>query len=785
MKDLPILAHEEEIVQAVMQNQVTIVVGETGSGKTTQVPIFLYHAGLSGNGMIGILEPRRIAATSTAAFVANQLGGKLGATVGYQIRFDAAVAEETKVKFMTVGILLREFQADPNLKKYSVIMVDEAHERSRDIDFALGLLKDLLQRRSDLRIVVASATIDEKKFSRYFGDAPIINVSGRMFPVQEIYHDYDVSPEGMPEVVVRKVLEIHDGGQPGDILVFMPGKEDINRTIDELERANLPDLIPLAIYGALSPDRQARIFERFNGRRKVVVATNIAETTITIDGIVHVVDSGMIKQMEFDPVSGIQQLDTRLHSQAGCEQRKGRAGRTQEGICHRMYTAESFLNRPQFTTPEILRTSLAGVILTMIDIGIKEIEDFDFIDSPDRESFREAYQTLVTLGAVSSDRKRLTELGRSMAKLPLEPRIARMLLEAQRYGCIKEVATIAAFLSVRNVFFLPRKEEERYMARQMHERFKSRESDTLTFLKVWEGYKASGFDQDWCIDHYLNSKTLQEVAKVREQLFAVLTQVGMEISESGDSDAIAKAVAAGLISNLLEHHSRFSYDAVLREACGNIFIHPGSSLFGVTPRLLVAAEIIETKKVYASNCTAVKPEWLPDLLPHLCSLGDLELQSYTPGESHVVGRRQIIFNGTTYGYKEEKVSLEKAIAIQNKKITEAHGKGLIRLSFIKTTDSIGLTVFVSHSGDRTYKTFSSARIEEGKTYYCEAEDFLNLGRWYAKPVFEILNLGGIPIQLAPPPAPKEKTPVAEKPFDMKTAMANLSQKWGATVGKLK
>ncbi|MFA5934204.1 MAG: oligonucleotide/oligosaccharide-binding fold domain-containing protein, partial [Candidatus Paceibacterota bacterium] len=430
------------------------------------------------------------------------------------------------------------------------------------------------------------------------------------------------------------------------------------------------DLIPLAIYGALSPDRQARIFNRFNGRRKVVVATNIAETTITIDGIVYVVDSGLIKQMELDPISGIQQLDTRPHSQAGCEQRKGRAGRTQEGICYRMYTEESFFDRPQFTTPEILRTSLAGVILTMIDIGIKEIEDFDFIDSPDRESFREAYQTLLMLGAISSDRKRLTELGRSMAKLPLEPRIARMLLEAQKHSCIKEVATIAAFLSVRNVFFLPRKEEERYMARQMHARFKSRESDALTFLKVWEEYKASGSDQNWCVANYLNSKSLQEVAKIREQLFEILTQVGMEISESDDSDAIAKAVVAGLISNLLEHRSRFSYDAVLREACGNVFIHPGSSLFGVTPRLLVAAEIIETKKVYASNCTAVKPEWLPELLPHLCSLGDVELQSYTPGENHVAGRRQIIFNGVSYGYREVKVAIDEAKKIQDKRIAE-------------------------------------------------------------------------------------------------------------------
>jgi RNA helicase HrpA len=528
MSELPILAKKKEILDAIRANQVTIVVGETGSGKTTQIPIFLYEDGYATNDRrVGVTQPRRIAATSVAAFVAKQIGTELGDAVGYQIRFDDQTADTTQVKFMTDGILLQEIQTDTELSQYSVIMVDEAHERSENIDFLLGLLKDLLKRRSDLKVVVTSATIDEQKFSRYFGNAPIVNVSGRMYPVDIIWSDTDYSERQMVNEVVSQVAHIHQTQPSGDILVFMTGRDDIMAVIAGLEKRELEDLLPLPVYGELSTEDQQKIFSRYLGKRKVVVATNIAETSITVDGVVYVVDSGFIKQSNFHSDTGIKSLDVVEHSQAGCNQRAGRAGRVQSGVCYRMYTNLNFKSRPAFTTPEILRVSLADVVLKMENIGIENIEEFDFIDPPDREAFHEAYETLIALGAIHRGVKGLTDIGRAMARLPLDPRIARMVLEAEKHGCVKNVATVAAFLSVRNVFVRPKDSE--WEADAAHEQFKDEKSDAITFLNIWKRYEASNFDGSWCYRNFLNAKTMGEVRRIREQLFSILQHHGMQL----------------------------------------------------------------------------------------------------------------------------------------------------------------------------------------------------------------------------------------------------------------
>lgn len=765
---LPITVHSEEILEAVRKNPVTIVVGETASGKTTQIPQFLYHAGFAQEGIIGITEPRRVAATSTAAFVAGQIGIRLGGLVGYQTRFDDVVAPETQIKFMTDGILLREFQIDPDIRNYSVIMVDEAHERSCNIDFVLGLLKNLLKRRPDLKVVVASATIDEEKFSRYFWDAPIINVSGRMFPVEIIYSDCDIGEWAMVDSVVKKIAEICENESPGDILVFMTGEAEINAVIERLEKQNLNYLKALPVYAALPPEEQQKIFSSQNGSRKVVVATNIAETSITIEGIRFVVDSGLVKQIHFHPESGIQSLDVVPHSQAGCEQRKGRAGRTQSGICYRMYTPENFESRPAFTTPEILRSSLASVVLAMEDISIENIEEFDFIDAPSKDAFHEAYETLSALGAIQRGKKGLTEIGQAMARLPLEPRVARMLLEAHEHECVRPVTTIAAFLSVHNIFVRPKDKEQE--ANTAHWRFKHSWSDFLTFLNIWKGYKESGSVESWCFENFLNAKSLWEVSNIREQLFRILDQEGIEISEKDDPDVVAKAVASGLVYNLLEHSSRFEYAGVLRPDTQKVYIHPSSTLFGFSGRWVVAAEIVKTTKRYARACSRVKPEWLPELVPNLASFQDPVIDSYTPGEEWVTARQEIHYRGSKVEEIKIQVDLARARQIQEAAVLRASQEGLIPLRFRRETilhlGTYDLRLVARRDGV-DYTTWSSSPAEEDVTYFCQTEDFV--GEHYATPVFRLFDL----------PADYPSGDQSPSP----ASLESLAQKWGATLSE--
>lgn len=738
---LPIESRETEIVNAVKHHQVVVVMGETGSGKTTRIPIFLYRAGFAKKGIIGITEPRRIAATSVARYVAEGLGSQLGDLVGYQVRFDNKSEKETAVKFMTDGILLREFQIDPDLSKYSVIMVDEAHERSQNIDFTLGLLKDLLKRRSDLRVVVASATIDTQKFSQYFGSAPIIEASGRVYPVETIYeresiplydNRYRFTMDFMATAVAEKVTEICRTTTSGDVLVFMSGKDDISMVIEKVEARRLQNLVLLPAYGGLSADEQAKIFQAFPGKRKVVVATNIAETSITIDNIAYVVDSGIVKQNHFHPETGIQSLDFVCHSRAGCDQRKGRAGRTRPGKCFRMYPERDFAERPAHTEPEIRRVSIAGVVLAMEDIGITEIESFDFIDPPDREAFHEAYQTLIALGAITQDKTGITDIGRQMVRLPLEPRIARMVIEAQKHGCVKEIATIASFLSVPQIYARPKgKEHEADMA---HRLFKIGKSDLLSFLLIWRHYEESGFSNDWCYKNYLNSKSLSDIVKIRNQLFGVLQENGIELSEENNHDIVLKSATAGLIYNLLESSSWHSYAGVLRQSANNVFVHPGSTLFYGAGNWIVATDIMRTTKLFARNCTQVQLSWLRELLPNLFSEEAVLVSLGADGNS-VLARKKILFKRhgqfREVGSEETIISIPEARRIQDDAIAQAREKGWREVTFTSKDHTNRLY------GDG-YCTYSYDTAEVGVSYYCEISRLL--GRMYAVPKLRLFNL---------------------------------------------
>ena len=618
---LPIHEHKKEIVDAIRENQVVVVVGETGSGKTTQLPLFLYEACYSRKGVIGITEPRRIAASSVAHFVAQQLNSPMGQIVGYQVRFDDQTVRDTKIKFMTDGILLREMQEDSDLLRYSVIMVDEAHERSVNIDFTLGLLKQLLARRADLKVVVSSATIDAEKFAAYFGGAPVINVSGRTFPVTVHYEMNNVPLFRMADEVAEKIRDIHLHKPAGDVLVFMTGADDISRVVGLVENMELSNLVVLPAHGGVPPQDMEKIFQTFPGQRKVVVATNIAETSITIDGVVYVVDSGFIKQTYFDTATGIGGLDEVRHSQAGCNQRTGRCGRTQAGVCYRMYTQDDFNSRHSYTEPEIRRSGLSGVVLSMKAIGILDIEGFDFIDPPDPEALRGAHLTLVALGAIDADTEKLTPLGEEMASLPLEPRNARMLLEARRHGCVKEIATIVAFLSTKTAFARPRGKE--HQADSAHQYFKIPSSDALTFLKVWDAYEESEYNQQWCYDNFLNSRNLWEIKKVRYQLLNVLSYKGIEISSSEDHDAVLFCYAAGLVQHLFKHTGfRGHHYISVMDAMKGTFIHPGSSTFHHLPQWMVANKLMTTSKCFAHGVSVVRTEWLPLLLPSYFAFDD-------------------------------------------------------------------------------------------------------------------------------------------------------------------
>ncbi|ORT54712.1 ATP-dependent RNA helicase HrpA [Streptomyces sp. CB03238] len=630
-EQLPVSQKKDDILEAIRDHQVVIVAGETGSGKTTQIPKICMELGRGVRGMIGHTQPRRIAARTVAERVADELKTPLGEAVGWKVRFTDQVNQDaTFVKLMTDGILLAEIQTDRELRAYDTIIIDEAHERSLNIDFLLGYLAQLLPKRPDLKVVITSATIDPERFSRHFGDAPIVEVSGRTYPVEVRYRplleeDSEDSDRDQITAICDAVDELQAEG-PGDILVFLSGEREIRDTADALIRKKLRNTEVLPLYARLSHAEQHRVFQQHSGRR-IVLATNVAETSLTVPGIKYVIDPGTARISRYSHRTKVQRLPIEPVSQASANQRKGRCGRTSDGICIRLYDEDDFLARPEFTDAEILRTNLASVILQMTAAGLGDIEKFPFIDPPDHRNIRDGVQLLQELGAIDptqkDPKKRLTQAGRKLAQLPVDPRLARMVLEADKNGCVREVMVIAAALSIQDPRERPA--EKQAQADQQHARFKDETSDFLAFLNLWryirEQQKAlsSSAFRRMCKSEYLNYLRIREWQDIYTQLRTVAKQMGIHLNEE---DAPEQQVHISLLAGLLSHIGMKDIkDGAKNEYLGarsaKFAIFPGSALFKKPPRFVMSAELVETSRLWARVNAKIEPEWIEPLAGHL------------------------------------------------------------------------------------------------------------------------------------------------------------------------
>ncbi|KIE03303.1 pre-mRNA splicing factor ATP-dependent RNA helicase prp16, partial [Metarhizium majus ARSEF 297] len=612
---LPAFAVREELLRVIRENQVTIVIGETGSGKTTQLTQFLYEDGYGQTGMIGCTQPRRVAAMSVAKRVAEEMEVELGTTCGYAIRFEDHTSKETVIKYLTEGILLRESLNEPDLDRYSCIIMDEAHERALNTDILLGLFKKILQRRRDLKLIVTSATMNAKRFSDFFGGAPEFTIPGRTFPVDVMFHRSPV--EDYVDQAVQQVLAIHVSMDPGDILVFMTGQEDIEITCELVQKRldalnDAPKLSILPIYSQMPADLQAKIFDRAPpGVRKCIVATNIAETSLTVDGIKYVVDAGYSKMKVYNPKMGMDTLQITPISQANASQRSGRAGRTGPGKAFRLYTEKAFKEELYLQTiPEVQRTNLSNTVLMLKSLGVKDLLDFDFMDPPPQDTISTSMFDLWALGALDNLGE-LTELGRKMSAFPMDPSLAKLLITAEQYGCSEEMITIVSMLSVPNVFYRPKERQDEADAQR--EKFWVHESDHLTYLQVYQAWKAHGFSDGWCIKHFLHSKSLRRAKEVREQIVDIIKAQGMEMNSCGmDWDIIRKCICSGYYHQAAKYKGSGEYINLRTNLA--VQLHPTSALYaGHPPDYVVYHELILTSKVYVSTVTAVDPHWLADL----------------------------------------------------------------------------------------------------------------------------------------------------------------------------
>ncbi|MEU5365014.1 ATP-dependent RNA helicase HrpA [Streptomyces sp. NPDC005925] len=641
-EQLPVSQKKDVIAEAVRDHQVVIVAGETGSGKTTQIPKICLELGRGVRGMIGHTQPRRIAARTVAERVAEELDTPLGEAVGWKVRFtDQVNPDATFVKLMTDGILLAEIQTDRELRAYDTIIIDEAHERSLNIDFLLGYLAQLLPKRPDLKVVITSATIDPERFSRHFGDAPIIEVSGRTYPVEVRYRplleeDSDDADRDQITAITDAVEELMAEG-PGDVLVFLSGEREIRDTADALTKKNYRFTEVLPLYARLSHAEQHRVFQQHGGRR-IVLATNVAETSLTVPGIKYVIDPGFARISRYSHRTKVQRLPIEAISQASANQRKGRCGRTSDGICIRLYSEDDFLSRPEFTDAEILRTNLASVILQMTAAGLGEIEKFPFIDPPDHRNIRDGVQLLQELGALDpaqkDPRKRLTDTGRKLAQLPVDPRLARMVLEADRNGCVREVMVVAAALSIQDPRERPA--DKQAQADQQHARFKDETSDFLAYLNLWryireqQKERGSSSFRRMCKQEYLNFLRIREWQDIYAQLRTVAKQMGIHLN---DDDAPAERIHVSLLAGLLSHigmkdvkESKDSGPGGRKDSGRNEYIgarnakfaiFPGSALFKKPPRFVMSAELVETSRLWARVNARIEPEWVEPLAEHL------------------------------------------------------------------------------------------------------------------------------------------------------------------------
>ncbi|RKT05877.1 ATP-dependent helicase HrpA [Streptomyces sp. 3211.6] len=627
-ENLPVSQKKDEIAEAIRDHQVVIVAGETGSGKTTQIPKICMELGRGVRGMIGHTQPRRIAARTVAERIAEELGSEIGQTVGWKVRFtDQVNPDATFVKLMTDGILLAEIQTDRELRAYDTIIIDEAHERSLNIDFLLGYLAQLLPKRPDLKVVITSATIDPERFSRHFGDAPIVEVSGRTYPVEVRYRplleeESEESDRDQITAICDAVDELQGEG-PGDILVFLSGEREIRDTADALIKKKLRFTEVLPLYARLSHAEQHRVFQQHTGRR-IVLATNVAETSLTVPGIKYVIDPGTARISRYSHRTKVQRLPIERISQASANQRKGRCGRTSDGICIRLYSEDDFNARPEFTDAEILRTNLASVILQMTAAGLGEIEKFPFIDPPDHRNIRDGVQLLQELGALDpaekDPKKRLTPMGRQLSQLPVDPRLARMVVEADKNNCVREVMVIAAALSIQDPRERP--SDKQTQADQNHARFKDETSDFLSFLNMWryvreqQKERGSASFRRMCKQEYLNFLRIREWQDIYAQLRTVAKTMGIHVNEA---DAAETNIHISLLAGLLSHIGLKDTDKneYLGARSAKFAVFPGSALFKKQPKFLMSAELVETSRLWARVNAKVEPEWVEPLAQHL------------------------------------------------------------------------------------------------------------------------------------------------------------------------
>jgi len=634
-ESLPIAAKADEIVRLIRERQVIVLAGETGSGKTTQLPKLCLAAGRGAAGLIGCTQPRRVAARSVSRRFASELGTEVGGLVGYQVRFTEQVGEHALIKFMTDGILLAETQSDPWLNAYDTIILDEAHERSLNIDFLLGYLKRLLARRRDLKLIVTSATIDTKIFSEHFGNAPVVDVEGRGFPVDVRWRaPDDLEDAGPTERIVAALDEITLEDPRGDVLVFLPGEREIRDAHLALSRRKYRATEVLALYARLSAAEQDRVFKPGPGRR-IVLATNVAETSLTVPRIRYVVDTGTARIKRYSPRNQLERLHIEPISQAAAEQRKGRCGRVGPGICVRLYSEDDFNTRAKFSDPEILRSSLAGVILRMLSLKLGEVEKFPFVEAPSARAIGDGYRRLAELGAID-EHKQLTATGRAMAQLPIDVALARMLIEAQKHGVQDDLLILTAFLSVQDPRERPA--DARQAADAAHAQFADPKSDFISVLNLWHAHAAAHEEltqsklRDWCKERFLSYLRMREWRELHRQLLVVEPDMGKwgqspfsmkapdgdaKVSKN-DSDPIYESIHRCLLSGWptqVGHKDERSQYRGTRERKFQIF--PGSALAKAPPPWLLAGQILDLQKVYAMLCARIEPEWIEQQAAHL------------------------------------------------------------------------------------------------------------------------------------------------------------------------
>jgi len=667
--DLPVVEKKEDISKAILDHQVVIICGETGSGKTTQLPKICLSIGRGSDGFIGHTQPRRIAARSVAARIAQELGEKIGQTVSYKIRFQDNTKPESLIKLMTDGILLAETQSDCFLEQYDTLIIDEAHERSLNIDFMLGYLKWLLPKRSDLKVIITSATFDAEKFSKHFDDAAIVQVEGRTFPVDVRYRlsKSDAGPEKDSQQGIIDAVEELSNENLGDILIFLSGEREIRETAEMLRKYYLEKFEILPLYSRLSVSQQNRIFQNHK-KPRIVLATNVAETSLTVPGIRSVIDIGTARISRYSPRGKLQRLPIENISKASARQRAGRCGRLGAGVCIRLYSADDFESRPEYTDPEILRTSLASVILTMKVLGLSDVQSFPFVDPPDGRMIRDGIKLLEEIGAIDSSGE-LTPVGRKLSRFPVDPRLGRMLLAADKENCLSEVVIIVSALSIQD----PRERPTEFAqkADQCHARFNADHSDFLSFLNLWNHFQEQGLSlsnnkiRHYCRQHFLSYRRMREWQDINQQLMELATgDLQMKPNQvPADYREIHCALLSGLLGNIGFKHDTFEY---LGPRNQKFFIHPSSGLFRGKPKWVMCSEQVETTKVFARNIAKIEPLWIERVGAHL-----VKRTYFEPHWERKAARTAVYEQVTLYGMtisKGRKIPYERVDSIGAREI---------------------------------------------------------------------------------------------------------------------